>query len=113
MVITGGLITRRRPITRRDTTRRHIITGRAELAYTAADGSGPHPPSSHQRLTLRREAHWSINAAKVYLSNASANAVLSERSANTISGSIIQNSAKWRLVFEFSVSVAVPGKISF
>jgi hypothetical protein len=35
------------------------------------------------------------------------------RSANAISGSIIQNSAKWRLVFEFSASVAFPGKISF
>src|SRR6266446_5387914 len=38
------------------------------------------------------------SAAKVYLSSASANAALSERSANAISGSIIQNSARWRLV---------------
>jgi len=42
------------------------------------------------------------NAAKVYLRSASANAALSERSAKAISGSIIQNSARWRLVFEFS-----------
>ncbi len=42
------------------------------------------------------------NAAKVHFSNASANAALSERSANAISGSTIQNSARWRLVFEFS-----------
>jgi hypothetical protein len=40
------------------------------------------------------------NAAHAYFSSASANAALSERSA--ISGSIIQNSARWRLVFEFS-----------
>jgi hypothetical protein len=42
------------------------------------------------------------NAARVYFSSASANAALSERSAKAISGSIIQNSARWRLVFEFS-----------
>jgi hypothetical protein len=30
------------------------------------------------------------------------NAALSERSANAISGSSIQNSARWRLMFEFS-----------
>jgi len=38
----------------------------------------------------------------VYFSSASANAALSERSAKAISGSIIQNSARWRLVFAFS-----------
>jgi hypothetical protein len=38
----------------------------------------------------------------VYFSGTSANAELSARSANAISGSIIQNSARWRLVFEFS-----------
>jgi hypothetical protein len=37
------------------------------------------------------------SAEKVYFSSASANAALSERSANAISGSIIQNSARWRL----------------
>jgi hypothetical protein len=42
------------------------------------------------------------NAAKVYFTSASARLALSERSANAISGSIIQASAKWRLVFEFS-----------
>jgi hypothetical protein len=42
------------------------------------------------------------NAAKMYFSSASANAALSERSANAISGSIIRNSARWRLAFEFS-----------
>src|SRR6266446_4771674 len=42
------------------------------------------------------------NAAKVYFSSASASAALSARSANAISGSIIQNSERWRLVFEFS-----------
>jgi hypothetical protein len=43
----------------------------------------------------------------VYFSSASANAALSDRSANAISGSIIQNSARWRLVFEFSAAAAV------
>src|SRR6266404_5122636 len=38
------------------------------------------------------------SAAKVYFNSASANAALSERSADAISGSIIQNSARWRLV---------------
>ena len=42
------------------------------------------------------------SAAKVYFNSASAKAALSARSANTISGSIIQNSARWRLVLEFS-----------
>src|SRR5258706_11353604 len=48
------------------------------------------------------------NAAKAYFSNASANAALSERSANAISGSIIENSARWRLVFEFSARKVGP-----
>jgi hypothetical protein len=42
------------------------------------------------------------NAAKVYFSSLCASAALSERSANAISGSIIRNSARCRLVFEFS-----------
>jgi hypothetical protein len=48
------------------------------------------------------------NAAKVYLSNASANAALFERSAKAISGPIIQNSARWRPVFEFSARKVGP-----
>jgi hypothetical protein len=48
------------------------------------------------------------SAAKVYFSSPSANAALSERSANAISGSIIQNSARWRLVFEFSARKVGP-----
>jgi hypothetical protein len=42
------------------------------------------------------------NAARVYFNSISANAALSERWARAISGSIIENSTKWRLVFEFS-----------
>ena len=42
------------------------------------------------------------NVWKVYFSSLSANPALSERSAKAISGSIIQNSARWRLVFDFS-----------
>ena len=48
------------------------------------------------------------NAAKVYFSNLSANAALAERSAKAISGSIIQNSARWRPVFEFSARKVSP-----
>jgi hypothetical protein len=48
------------------------------------------------------------NAARVYFSNSSASAALSERSAKAISGSIIQNSARWRLVFEFSARKVGP-----
>ncbi len=39
---------------------------------------------------------------KMRFSSASASVALSERSANAISGSIIQNSARCRLVLEFS-----------
>jgi hypothetical protein len=45
---------------------------------------------------------------KVYLSSASAKAALSERLAKVISGSIIQNSARWREVFEFSARKVGP-----
>ena len=48
------------------------------------------------------------NAVKAYLSSPSATAALSARSANAISGSIIQNSARWRLVFEFSARKVGP-----
>jgi hypothetical protein len=41
------------------------------------------------------------NSAKVYFKSASANAALSASSANAVPGSIIQNSTRWRLVFEF------------
>jgi len=44
----------------------------------------------------------------MYFSNASGHAALSERSANAISGSIIQNSARWRRVFEFSARKVGP-----
>ena len=45
----------------------------------------------------------SFNTARnTYLRKSSASAALSSRSANAISGSIIQNSARWRAVFEFS-----------
>jgi hypothetical protein len=44
----------------------------------------------------------------VYFSDASANAALSDRSANAIFGSILQNSARWRLVFEFSARKVGP-----
>ena len=42
------------------------------------------------------------SVSKVYFSSRSASVASSERSANAISGSIIQNSARWRLVLEFS-----------
>jgi hypothetical protein len=48
------------------------------------------------------------NAAKVNFNSPSASLALTERSAKTISGSIIQNSARWRLVFEFSARNVVP-----
>ena len=41
-------------------------------------------------------------SASTYFRKSSASAALSSRSANAISGSTIQNSARWRLVFEFS-----------
>ncbi len=42
------------------------------------------------------------SALSVYFSSRSASVALSARSAKAVSGSIIQNSARCRLVFEFS-----------
>ena len=42
------------------------------------------------------------SAVKMYLRNDSARSALAVRSANAISGSTIQNSARWRLVLLFS-----------
>ena len=42
------------------------------------------------------------------LRNASASATSPSRSQNAISGSTIQNSARWRLVFEFSARKVGP-----
>jgi hypothetical protein len=64
------------------------------------------PFSIHWSKKARSSCLSFSSAAKVYFSNASANAALSDRSANAISGSIIQNSARWRLVFEFSARSA-------
>jgi hypothetical protein len=47
-------------------------------------------------------------APRTCVSAASAKAALAARSANAISGSIIQNSARWRLVFEFSARKVGP-----
>ena len=45
---------------------------------------------------------------KVNFKSSCASEALSARSANAISGSIIQNSARWRLVFEFSARKVGP-----
>ena len=45
---------------------------------------------------------------KMYLRNSSASVASSARSANAISGSIIQNSARCRLVLEFSARKVGP-----
>jgi hypothetical protein len=102
---------------------RHFLCSPAQLDYRlggahaesqrAADAPSAHPsPSFIRNLGSSKKARSSClsfsNAAKVYLSNASANVALSERSANAISGSIIQNSARWRLVFEFSARKVGP-----
>ena len=47
-------------------------------------------------------ARSSSTVRKMCFSSASASVALSARSAKAISGSIIQNSARCRLVFEFS-----------
>src|SRR6266446_9810949 len=67
------------------------------------------PFSTRWSKKARSSCRSFSNAAKVYFSSASASAALSERSANAISGSIIQNSARWRLVFEFSAPHAGSG----
>jgi hypothetical protein len=48
------------------------------------------------------------NSARMYFSGPSARLGWSERSGNAISGSIILNSARWRLVFEFSARKVGP-----
>ena len=53
-------------------------------------------------------ARSSSTALKMYLSSASASVASSARSAKAISGSIIQNSARWRLVLEFSARKVGP-----
>jgi hypothetical protein len=67
-----------------------------------------------QRISMRwsKKARSSClsfsNAAKVYFKSASANAAFVRQSAKAISGSIIQNSTRWRLVFEFSARKVGP-----
>src|SRR5229473_8451927 len=56
----------------------------------------------------RSSSHSFSNVVKVYFRSPSAKLALSERSAKAISGSIIQNSARWRLVFEFSARKVGP-----
>ena len=53
-------------------------------------------------------ARSSSTARKMYLRSASASVASSARSAKAISGSIIQNSARWRLVLEFSARKVGP-----
>ena len=53
-------------------------------------------------------ARSSSSGRKMYLRKASARSALSVRSAKAISGSIIQNSARWRVVFEFSARKVGP-----
>jgi hypothetical protein len=62
---------------------------------------GDHPFSMRWSKKARSSCLSFSNAAKVYFSSVAANAAFSERPANAISGSIIQNSARWRLGFEF------------
>ena len=61
--------------------------------------------SAKKRMSSSRS---SSTARKIALSIASARSALSCRSAKAISGSIIQNSARWRAVFEFSARKVGP-----
>ena len=47
-------------------------------------------------------AHCDSTSRKIRFKNASASCMLSASSKKAISGSTIQNSARWREVFEFS-----------
>ena len=53
-------------------------------------------------------ARWVSTASMQYLTIASASCASSWRSAKAISGSIIQNSARWREVLEFSARKVGP-----
>jgi hypothetical protein len=64
------------------------------------DAALGHAPIQHREPLLARAL--ADDLAKVYFSSLSARLALSETSAKAISGSIIQNSARWRPVFEFS-----------
>ena len=61
--------------------------------------------SSKKAMSTGRSASSVLNTC---FSSASASVALSDRSANAISGSTIQNSARWRLVFEFSARKVGP-----
>ena len=60
---------------------------------------------SKKRMSSARS---SSRALKMYLRNSSARSAESSRSANASSGSIIQNSARWRGVLEFSARKVGP-----
>ena len=60
-------------------------------------------PSSMRWLKkARSSARSSSSARKMDFRQSSARSALAERSAKAISGSTIQNSARWRAVLEFS-----------
>ena len=60
------------------------------------------PFSIRSSKNARSSPRSASTVAKICFSSASARSALSASAANAISGSIIQNSARWRLVFEFS-----------
>ena len=66
------------------------------------------PFSMRSSKNAMSSARSASTVRKTCLSSASASVASSARSANAISGSIIQNSARCRLVFEFSARKVGP-----
>lgn len=58
-----------------------------------------HPPSYCFAMNARSSGHRASTAAQQWRTYASAQAMSSSRVANASSGSIIQNSARWRAVW--------------
>jgi len=78
-----------------------------EAAQSGLQRPGAHltPAMQQQRQTLvvaGLSARSLSSVANTDLSRPSASVASSDKSANAISGSIIQNSARWREVLEFS-----------
>ena len=71
------------------------------------------PLSTRSRKNSRSSWQWASASVMTRFRNASARSMLSDRSKNAISGSTIQNSARWRGVFEFSARNVGPNVYTF
>ena len=81
---------------------------RSKLDATNASSRVTHVLSTRSAKNAMSSARSSSTAPKMCLQEVLGQVALSSRSAKAISGSIIQNSARWRLVLEFSARKVGP-----